>query len=543
MNPNTHDRLFYNGKIYTMKEEGDIRQAIAFRDGRISFVGTNIQAKELEATEKIDLQGATAIPGMTDSHLHLYATGQNQTFVDLSEAEGIPEMIRALQKKAEDTTPGRWIKGVNFDQNKFAEKRFPTRQDLDEVSRQHPILIKRCCLHAAVANSKALEIAGITKGYDPGQGGIMEIDDRGEPNGIFREQAIKVFDEIIPDPLTDKPVKEEVFAKMLSEIHSKGLTAIHTYAAKIWNYPEDLAYYQQLEEKGQLGLRVTVSYDELFPPEMLSEEEQTNPYRLVNQGSYKLFTDGSFGSRSAALEEPYQDEPGNRGFLITTQEEFNEKMLTAYESGLQPAVHAIGDRALQMVLDGIEYTLETSRAHGMTKEQQQSRLPFRLIHVQLINPKLLEQMKQLPVVLDIQPSFLSTDLYWIEERLGKERVQRAYPWNTLWQNGLIQTGGSDCPVESFDPMEGIFAAHTRRSVTGFPEQGYQPQERLSMYQSVALFTKNPPFATGQQEVLGTLEVGKFADMAILDRDIFEVEEMQILDTKVQATYVAGQKVY
>lgn len=537
------DTLLYNGRIYTMEREDDVAEAVGMRDGKIAFVGSNEDAAKLGSRIRFDLQGATVIPGMSDSHMHMYAYCQNQTLVNLEHAESIDDLCAMMAEKAGQVPAGTWVKGVNFDQNKFREKKMPDRRDLDRISTVHPILIRRCCLHTVVVNSKALEVAGIDKDYQSPASGIVEKDREGQPNGVLREQATKIYDYIIPDPLSDSKTKDEVFQRVLQDMHKKGITSIHTYSAKIWNYVEDISYYRRLAEEGRLGVRITVCLDELFEPERLTEEERHDPNRIVQQGAYKLFTDGSLGARSAALFQPYADEPDNRGFMTCSQEELNEKIVTAYRMGLQSAIHAIGDRALDATLTAIENAVETLRGEGVSDEELAGRLPFRIIHVQIVNPELIKRMKALPVVLDIQPIFLATDWTWIEERLGKERLEGAYGWNTLQKEGFILTGGSDCPVESFDPIPGIYAAATRKGMDGSPEGGFLPEERLSRFDAAALYTRNPHFATGQQDVLGLIKEGYFADLAVLDRNIFDIEEDQLLQTKVTHTFIAGKLVH
>lgn len=537
------DVLLKNGIIYTMEKEGKAVEALGIKDGKIAFAGSNQEADGFNSSKIVNLEGQAVIPGMADSHMHMYAYCQNQTSVNLDQARSMDEMIALIKKKAEKTPEGNWIKGVNFDQTKFKENRFPTRKDLDKISTVHPIVIKRCCLHAVVANTKALELAGVGPGYDGGTGGIVEFDENGMPNGILREQSTKVFDEIMPDPLFDEEEKKKIFQQVLADMSSKGVTTIHTYAAKIWRYDEDINTYRQLDKAGELPVRVTVYMDELFTPETLTEEQKNDAHRLVQFGGYKLFSDGSLGSRSAALQEPYNDDPENRGFVVCEQEEFNAKVLQGYENGLQPAIHAIGDRALDMTLTAIEETLRVTREKGMTEEEQKQRLPFRIIHVQMVNDKLIERMKKLPLVLDIQPVFLGTDARWIEDRIGSERAKGAYAWKTLKNEGFIQTGGSDCPVESFDPIAGIFSAVARCDKDGQPTGGYGQQEKLSVYEAIEVFTKNVHYATGQQDKLGTLAVGKFADLVVLDRNPFKVDEMELKDIKVQQTYIAGKRVF
>ena len=537
------DKLFINGEIYSMKKEGEKFQSLGVKDGKIIFLGTNDEAKNISSKELIDLKGKMMIPGMADAHLHLYAYCQNLTFVDLSKVHNINEMINLMKEKVKNVKKGDWVKGVNFDQSKWKENRFPTLEEMNSISKDNPVIIKRCCLHAVVANSRALEIAGIGKNYQAGSGGIVELDKNGMPNGILREQSTKVFDDILPDPLKDIEVQKKIMQDVLNDMSSKGITTIHTYAAKIWQYNEDINIYKNFEKEGKLPLRVTVCIDELFEPEILTKEKLNNPYRKVQLGAYKIFSDGSMGSRSAALKKPYSDDPQNSGFMLFTQEELNNKILTGYEHGLQPAIHAIGDRALDMTLAAIEHTLKTTKEKGMTDEEQKNRLPFRIIHVQMIDDDLLERMKKLPLVLDIQPIFLCTDLHWIEDRIGKERLKGSFALKTMEKAGLIQTGGSDCPVETYEPLKGIYAAVTRQDMEGYPAEGFLPEERLSVYEALCMYTKNVPYATGQESVLGTLEIGKFADLTVLEKNLFKIDKKEIKDIKVEQTYVAGNCVF
>lgn len=537
------DKLFINGEIYSMKKEGEKFQSLGIKDGKITFLGTDEEAKNLSSKELINLKGKMMIPGMADAHLHLYAYCQNLTFVDLSKVHNINEMINLMKEKIKNVKKGDWVKGVNFDQSKWKENRFPTLEEMDSISKDNPIIIKRCCLHAVVANSKALEMASIGKNYQAGSGGIVELDKDGMPNGILREQSTKVFDDILPDPLKNIEVQKRIMQDVLNDMSSKGITTIHTYAAKIWQYNEDINIYKNFEKEGKLPLRVTVCIDELFEAEILTKEKLNNPYRKVQLGAYKIFSDGSMGSRSAALKEPYSDDPKNSGFMLFTQEELNNKILTGYEHGLQPAIHAIGDRALDMTLSAIEYTLKTTKEKGMTDEEQKKRLPFRIIHVQMIDDDLLERMKKLPLVLDIQPIFLCTDLHWIEDRIGKERLKGSFALKTMEKAGLIQTGGSDCPVETYEPLKGIYAAVTRQDMEGYPTEGFLPEERLSVYEALCMYTKNVPYATGQESVLGTLEIGKFADLTVLEKNLFKIDKKEIKDVKVEQTYVAGNCVF
>lgn len=542
------DKMFFGKNIYTMVSDGDKVEAIGVKDGKIVFAGTKAKAEELyDAAEVIQLKDDQAMmPGFGDSHLHFYAYCQTLTTVDLAGATTKAEALKRLADKAKETPEGMWIKGSNFDQSKWTdcEDQIPTKEDLDKASDKHPIVIKRCCLHTAVANTMALEKAGVGKGYDFGVGGTVELDADGMPNGIMREQASKIYDELIPDPLKDPAVKKELMVKALKDVSSKGVTMLHTYAAEIWKYTEDFDDYKALDDEGLLPVRMTICLDEMFDRPVLTEAEKSDPYRKVQMGTFKIFTDGSLGSRSAALMEPYNDAPDTKGIMVISQENLNEKMLKAYEHGLQPAIHCIGDAGMEATLTAIEYTLKKSREHGMTEAEQKARLPFRLIHAQMVTEEQIARMKKLPLILDIQPVFLNTDLHWIEERIGKERAKMSYIWKRYQDEGFILTGSSDCPVESYDPRPGIYGAATRKDpAINEPKGGYHPEQIVSLYDAVAMFTKNIPYANGEQDYMGTLEEGKFADMVIVDRDIFSRPAEDIMNMQVEKTYLAGKEVY
>lgn len=526
------DLLLTNGRIHTMVKEGDVAEAVGIRGGRIAFVGSGAEATGLQARKRVDLAGAAVLPGLGDSHMHLYAYCQNRTTVDLSTAKSLEEGMRLMGDKAKVTRPDAWVKGTGFDHTRWPENRLPNRHDLDRAVPDRPAVIRRSCLHVVVANSKAIELAGVTDETARGSGGTVGMGADGRPDGIFRERSTAFFDSIVPDPLSDRNERKRIMREVFGDMVSRGMTVIHTYAAKIWNYIEDIDIYRELEEEGSLPLRVFVCLDELFSPEAVGGERE-DPFRKVRYGSYKIFTDGSFGSRSAALSRPYTDDPDNYGILVNDAESLAGEVEKACAAGLQPAIHAIGDRALEITLLAIEDAAE----------RWKPTLPFRIIHAQYVTMEHLERLKRLPVVLDVQPVFLSTDLHWIRDRLGPERTRDTYVWKRMLEAGLVLAGSSDCPVESYDPMVGIQAAVTRQDPTGYPPGGFAPEERLSVYEAISLFTKNIPFATGDQERAGTIETGKFADLAILEQDPFLVPPAELSHVRAICTLVAGRPVY
>lgn len=542
----TADKIFVNAKAYTLEAEGVCKEAIVIKDGKFAYVGTNEEAlANYDAKEVIDLEGKTVLPGMGDSHMHFFAFCQTMTTVDLGGAKSKKEAIERLAKKAAETPEGEWIKGSNFDQSKWedCEDTLPTKEDLDMASTKHPIVIKRVCLHTAVANTLALEKANVGKGYDFGPGGTVELDADGMPNGIFREQASKIYDELIPDPFLIPENKKKYMKQGFDLAAQYGLTMIHTYAAEIWKYTEDINDYIELNRKGELPVRMTVCLDTFYNKPFITKEEREDPYRAAQFGTFKIFCDGSLGSRSAKLFEPYDDDPTTDGILVISQEDLNERVFQGYDMGLQPAIHCIGDKGFDCVLTAIEYAIAKSLEKGVTQREIDTRLPFRVIHAQMANADLIERASKLPVVLDIQPAFFLTDLHWIKDRVGEARAKTSYAWKTYQNAGIMMAGGSDCPVEIFSPWNGIHSLVNRQDLECYPEGGVQPEEKLSRYDSVCMFSKNIPYANGEQDLMGTIEVGKFADMVVIDRDIFECPENEIKDVQALYTYMAGNETY
>ncbi|HPD90578.1 MAG TPA: amidohydrolase family protein, partial [Bacillota bacterium] len=337
------DLLVMNGNIYTMKEEGHRVKALGIRDGVIVYMGEGKDIALAEVGETVDLQGRSIIPGMGDSHMHFSAYCQNLRTVSLEHTRSVEELVRQMKERVERTPAGAWIKGSGFDQTKFVSKRLPTRWDLDKASSAHPMVVRRCCLHVLVANTKAMEMAGMNDEIFQRYPGLIERNEKGEYTGVFREGATAVFDEIIPDPLENPIEKGRLFQEVFQDMVSKGITSIHTYAAQIWRYVEDVDFYREMERNGELPIRVTINLDQLWEQEKL--QDFGHPMEKVRMGAYKIFTDGSLGARSAALFQDYSDEPGNMG-IMTPVEHLEEKVRGAYEMGLPVAIHAIGDRAM-----------------------------------------------------------------------------------------------------------------------------------------------------------------------------------------------------
>lgn len=527
------DKILYNGKIYSMATEGERFSAMAIRNGRITALGTDDEIVRLcrkGGHLAVDLRGKTVLPGFMDCHMHLLAYCEAKQNVDLSAAHSIEEMQSLLRVRVEQTPCGQWVVGTGFDDEQFPDKKFPDRHVLDAVSTQHPIFVSRFCMHGHAANTPALELAGIEDGRGERPENSLGLDDEGRVNGILWESAASPVMRLLPDRLASYESKVTAVRKACRELSSFGVTGVTPIQGKECKAIEYLGIYQLLEQRGELPVRVYAAFDELPPFDMRSGFGN----EMIRYGFFKIYSDGSLGAHTAALFSPYADDPGNVGVVSHPQAELNELVRKAYGAGLQIGMHAIGDRGIDMALSAIE-----SAYFSDPRPNQR----FRLIHALVPTPSLIERMKKLPLVLDIQPAFLSTDLDWIEKRLGEKRARLSYPWGTYRKNGFLMTASSDSPVEPFNPLLGIYSAVTRKDFGGKPAGGWNPQERLSVYDAVCLYTKNAAFASFEERLKGTLEPGKLADFIVLDDDIFGVDPEKIRGLQVLQTYLGGRLVF
>ncbi len=525
------DIVYGNGRIYTMEQEGDRVQAIAVRDGRIVFAGSDQEAVKIASRQRVDLQGKTVLPGFIDCHQHTLAYARTTQEVDLSGTKSVEEVLMRLREWAKITPEGQWIKGSGFNHEEFEEIRLPKRDELDAVSDRHPILISRYCMHVHVVNSRALEAAGIGEEYEPEVKGSAERGRDGLLNGILRESAVTPVLHSIPDMLPTDQDKKDALYQVFRDMNRYGITGIHPIQGKFVDADEYMNLYQELDAEGRLPLRVYLSFDE-FPSFHMKTGFGNEKIRY---GFYKIYSDGSLGSRNAALSEPYTDSPDSCGLLNHSPDEIKAMFHKAYDRGLQIGIHAIGDRGVEIALDAMEECY---------LENPKPDVRFRLIHAIVLRRDLIDRIKRLPVIVDIQPRFTSNyNIWWSEERLGPERIRYAYAWNTLIREGIILTGSSDSPVEPYDPLLGVYSIVCRQDLEGKPEGGWYPKERVSVYDAFCLYTKNAAYSSYEEDIKGTIASGKLADFVVLDEDPFRLEPHRIKDIKVLQTYLSGQKVF
>lgn len=536
------DIILYNGNFFTADKKKEKVEAVAIKDGKIAATGTNqeVLGYKNSSTKLINLEGKTAVPGFNDSHMHLLSYAVSLEKADLNGAKSIDEIKKRVRDFIErnNIPEGRWVLGRGWNHSFFAEKRLPSRHDLDEISQNHPIALTRTCGHLCAVNTRALKEAGIFDSPPRVEGGDIDLDDNGLPTGILKENAQNLIYKIIP-PLSKGQIKELII-KAAENCIREGITSVQTddFEAVKSDFKDVLDAYFELDSEKRLKLRVNEQC-------LLPEIEKLKAFigmgyktgygsEFFKIGPLKLLSDGSLGGRTAALRMPYADDETTAGILIYSEEELDRLVEMGHLSGLQVAVHAIGDRAMDMALESFEKALSK-----YPKEDPR----FRIIHAQITTRDIIEKFKKLNVIADIQPIFVSTDLAVVEERIGKERAKWTYNWKTFIDYGVHVAGGSDCPVEPFNPLYGIYAAVTRKNLDGYPENGWLPEQKLSVEEALYIFTMGSAYASFEENIKGSITPGKLADIAVLSDNIFEIEPDGIKDVNVEKTIVDGEIVY
>jgi predicted amidohydrolase YtcJ len=531
-----------NAQVVTVDPDRPTAEAIAVRGDLIFKIGTDEEIEALigDDTRVLDLEGKTVIPGMIDAHVHFSGIGARLMQIDATGATSKDDIVEMVADKIAQSNPGEWIRGRGWDQNKWPEKKFPTKDDLDAVASENPVYLGRVDGHAAWVNSKALEIAGITSKTRETPGGQIIRDDRGEPTGTLVDNAFRLVSQHIP-PSTPAERKKAVELS-IQECLAAGLTGVHEAGAN----RETIELYEEMMKADEFDFRI---YELIRWP----AEEQTLPHTYESLDYYlekgpqiglydnrltirgiKMSLDGALGSRGAAFLEPYADDPGNRGVLRLTEEEIYQTILRGLEAGFQTAVHAIGDRANRIVLDAMEKAL---------KETQATDARLRIEHAQVLHPDDVPRFAELGVIPSMQPTHCTTDMHWIADRVGEERSRFAYAWRTLLDSGVRIPGGSDAPVEPVQPLPGIYAAVTRQDREGWPEGGWHPEQRVSREEALRMFTIDAAYAAFEENLKGSITPGKLADLAVLSKDIMTIPAPEILDTDVLMTILGGRIVY
>jgi len=531
--------LYLNGTIYTMDAAQPRAQALAIDSisGRIVAVGDNDDVHRLatQHSELVDLRGKTVLPGFIDAHIHLLSYAYRAHHIDAGAATSEDEVATLVRQRAAQTPPGQWILGGQWDKNTWPGQQFPTRASLDAVAQGHPVALWTKDGHLLWVNSLALQRAGITAHTpEPANGAILR-DGSGEPTGILQEEAAtSLVYRVIEAP--DPALTRSLVQRALTQLQRSGITTIHDIEGR-----DALQLFQQLRDEGALGVRIQMILPRQVLPQLRALGLRAGfGDNLLSLGGIKIFADGTLGSQTAAMLESFEGNPGNFGILTLPEQELKETVSAAAEMGLSIAIHAIGDRAVRIALDGIEQAQRHLADHSSNTAP--ARLRYRLEHVQLITPEDLERMHRLGVIASVQPFHAVADRD-IAERYWGKRHRRAYAYRTMQQMGIPLALGSDAPVETFDPLR-ILHATTLRNDPATPQRPpWLPDQALPITQALWSYTLGAAYAGAEEQHKGSLTVGKLGDAVVLREDILNVPQEKMAENAVQATILGGKVVY
>jgi len=528
------DLIVTAARIYTVDADRPLVRALAVRGGLVAFAGSVREAMALRGphTRVLDLRDDTVIPGIIDAHAHLLGLGEALRTVDLTGARSYAEVVARVAARARTARPGEWILGRGWDQNLWPDRSFPTQEALSRAVPDNPVRLTRVDGHAILVNAKALALAGVTAATsDPPGGRILRAAD-GTPTGVLVDEATELVERVVP-PLSADQTQADVLAA-IAEANRWGLTGIHDPGVEA----PTIEVYEQLAREGRFNLRDYV---------MVAGDSDATIVRYFRRGpqsalydghlwirAVKLYADGALGSRGAALLEPYSDDPGNRGLVITSGDSIRTVAIAALRAGFQVCVHAIGDRANRSVLDAYEAALDSVP----TADHR-----FRIEHAQVLSPQDIPRFAELGVIPSMQTSHQTSDMYWAVDRLGPTRAAGAYAWRSLLETGVVIPNGTDFPVEAVNPMIRFHSAITRQDANGWPAGGWFPAQRMTREEALKSLTIWPAYAGFMEHAVGSLTPGKYADFTVLDQDIMTVAPERILDTHVVMTVLGGETVY
>jgi len=526
---------YTHGRIYTNDPEHPWAEAMAVSEGKISCIGKMDHVLldcggGQEGVESINLKGQFLMPGFNDAHVHLGGAGADELAVPLTGVPSIEEMQKRLANAVAQHKPGEWITGGGWDHTTWPEKKFPNRQQLDAVAPKNPVILTHISGHVAVANSLALKSAEIDKTTPNPPGGEIEHDALGEPTGMLKEySAMSLVKVRIPDPTTEQ--RRKGIELVLANVARNGVTSVQDYSE--W---ADFQVYQQLKEEGKLTVRITEWLPFNLPVDDLQNMRVQGGTKdpWLKTGALKAFTDGALGSRTAAMLEPYSDDPSTTGILTNDPEKLTAMAIQRDKLGFQLAFHAIGDRANRIALDVFE---AVAKANGPRDRRD------RIEHAQIVAPLDFARFAELHVIASMQPSHQTTDMRWAEDRIGRERILGAYAWATLLKSGARLAFGTDYNVEPISPFRGLYACVTRERSDGGPKNGWEPQEKISLEDCIRAYTSGSAYAQFEEGKKGELKAGEYADFIILSNDLFKVPPAQFTKTRVLRAVVGGRTVY
>lgn len=528
------DLVLLNGKIWTVSERQPEAEAVAVVGNRIAAVGSTKDIRRWigPQTKILDLQGKRVVPGFNDAHVHFLDGGAGLASVQLRDAATQEEFRKRIGEFAAKLAKGRWVLNGNWDHENWKPASLPTRQLIDAVTPNNPVFINRLDGHMALANSLALKLAGITRATKDPDGGTIVRDANGEPTGVLKDAAMNFVYKVIPDP-TEAEMIESIKAAMRYAAEN-GVTSVQDMSAS----PDVLGVYQTLLARGELSVRVS-GHQPLAAWERLAAAGIRANFGndKLKIGGLKGFADGSLGSTTALFFAPYLDAPNTSGLPsdeMFPESKMRDRIVAADKAGLQIAIHAIGDKANKTILD---FFAEAEKQNGQRDRR------FRIEHAQHLRPEEIKQFANQHVIASMQPYHAIDDGRWAENRIGAERAKGTYAFRSLLDAGVVLAFGSDWFVAPMEPLMGIYAAVTRRTLDGKRPNGWVPEQKISVAEAVKAFTLGSAFASFDEKVKGSIEVGKLADFAVLSADLFKINPIEIEKTKVVMTIFDGRVIF
>ncbi len=537
------DLIIHNAKIYTVNPDLPWAEAVAMGNGRILAVGRNDEILPLAGpeTELLDGNGRLVLPGFTDSHVHFLQVAIRNHQISLFGMADFDEVRQKVRTAVSQAKPGQWVQGWGWDENLWPQ--LPSRADLDDIAPHNPIALARMDMHTWWVNSAALKLADITSETPDPPESKIERDQNGQPTGILREwNAIELVKRHITE--SDEATLAGWLEEAITLAHSLGLTGFHDQRVENEDN-RSFRLFQALNRAGKLKLRMHMNIAAEWLPQAASLGLQPGfgDDRLWI-GHVKSFADGTMGSQTAHMLEPFSSDPGNTGIAVTPADEMWQLAAAASEAGFPISIHAIGDRAVREVLDVVS-ELASGKGQGASPAAGKLTslpMPHRIEHVQLLHPDDVGRLAQLGVVAAVQPVHLQTD--WpTADRVWGERARLTYAFRSLLDAGTVLAFGSDAPVAPLNPMLGVFTAVTRQDNAHQPTNGWYPQERISLEETIYAYTMGPAILSSKQHVQGSITPGKWADLIVLEQDLFTIEAGDIGETRVDTTIFSGAVVY
>lgn len=536
------DMIILGGTIVTMDADAPRVEALAIRDGRITAAGAraDIEPQAAASTEIVDLEGKLAIPGFVEGHAHYLGIGDARIQLPLAEASSWAEIVEMVRQAAAETEPGEWIRGRGWHQDKWSDAPartvdgFPTHDELTAAAPNHPVLLTHASGHALLANAKAMEMAGVTSDTANPSGGDIVRDAQGRATGLFNETAQGLIQQARGG---ESSVSDNEMRRMIElageECRSKGVTSFHDAGSPF----EVVDALGAAADEGRLGTRLWVMVEgsnERLAENLAAYKTENRGDHYLAVGGIKRYMDGALGSRGALLLAPYSDDPDTSGLQLSQMEDLQRTAELAKEHGYQLAVHAIGDRANRQVLDLFGSVWDEG-------EETRTDHRWRIEHAQHIDPADLPRFAGLGVIASVQAVHCTSDGAWVPERIGDQRAEEgAYVWQALLESGAKVINGTDAPVEDVDPLANYHSAVTRRMANG---EAFYPDQALGREEALRSMTLDAAYGAFQEDILGSLEVGKLADVVVLSKDILSVPAEEILDTRVETTIIGGKVVY